>query len=187
MAKEYNVTIDQGSDFYLDIDYTDSAGVAFPLTGYTAKMQLRENTDSASAAVTLESLKATITNVSAAAGTVTYTATNSFTANQKVTITGVVPSGYNLTNVTIASANATTFTVTNAATGTYTSGGLAMASSGITITPSLGNLLVRITSTQTAALASKQYVYDLKITSPDGIVTRLIQGIAELDDQVTRA
>ena len=185
MAKEYNIVIDQGSDFYLDIDYTDASGVAFPLTGYTAKMQLRENTDSATATVTLESLKATITNVSASSGTVTYTAANSFSANQKVTITGVNPTAYNLISATVASANSTTFTVTNAATGSYLSGGT--ASSGITITPSLGNLLVRITSVQTALLTSKQYVYDLKITSADGIVTRLLQGIAEVDDQVTRA
>ena len=68
---------------------------------------------------------ATITNVTASAGTVTYTAANSFTAGNLVTITGVSPSGYNLSAQTIATASSTQFTVTNAATGTYVSGGTA--------------------------------------------------------------
>jgi phage tail sheath protein FI len=68
---------------------------------------------------------ATITNVVAASGTITYTAANSFSSGQTVTITGVTPSAYNLTNVTIASATSTYFTVVNAATGTFSSGGVA--------------------------------------------------------------
>lgn len=81
-------------------------------------------------------LTATITNVTASAGTVTYTASNSFAAGELVTITGVISStnttgapnaGYNLSNVVIASASGSQFTVTNAATGTYTSGGTATA------------------------------------------------------------
>lgn len=65
---------------------------------------------------------ADITNVVGSAGTVTYTAANSFSANDIVTITGVSPSVYNLTDVKIATANATAFTVTNSATGTFSSG-----------------------------------------------------------------
>ena len=68
---------------------------------------------------------ATITNVTAASGTITYTAANSFVQGQTVTITGVTPIAYNLTGVTIASATSTNFTVTNAATGTYSNGGTA--------------------------------------------------------------
>jgi hypothetical protein len=70
--------------------------------------------------------KAAITNVSASGGTVTYTTSSAhgFTAGRTVTISGVDPSAYNLSNVTIASTpTATSFTVTNAATGTYVSGG----------------------------------------------------------------
>lgn len=80
---------------------------------------------------------ATMTAVSASAGTITYTATHAFTAGELVTITGVISStnttgapnyGYNLSNVPIASVTGTTsFTVTNAATGTWTSGGIAVA------------------------------------------------------------
>lgn len=69
---------------------------------------------------------ATITNVSGNGTTVTYTANNSFTVGQTVTITGVVPGVYNLTNATIASRTSTQFTVTNSSTGTYQYGGLAI-------------------------------------------------------------
>ncbi len=100
---------------------------------------------------------ATITNVTAALGVVTYTAANSFVAGQTVTITGVTPAAYNLTNVTIASASSTQFTVTNAATGTYSSGG----SAGVTIpsisTPSSGAILNVLSNT---ANSYDIYLYD---------------------------
>ena len=80
---------------------------------------------------TVNLTSAAITNVTASAGTITYTATHAFTAGEIVTISGVVSStnttgalnaGYNLANVAIASVTGTTsFTVTNGATGTYTS------------------------------------------------------------------
>lgn len=90
---------------------------------------------------------ATITNVTAAAGTVTYTAVNSFVQGQVVSITGVTPSAYNLTNVTIASATGTQFTVGNAATGTYSNGGTATVavlgvSSALTLHDSIKSSLI---------------------------------------------
>jgi hypothetical protein len=69
---------------------------------------------------------AAITNVSSNGTTITYTANNSFTAGKKVSITGIVPGQYNLTNATIATASSTQFTITNSATGTYQYGGLAI-------------------------------------------------------------
>jgi len=68
---------------------------------------------------------ATITGISAAAGVITYTANNSFSAGQKVTISGVLPVAYNLTNVTIASRTSTQFTVANSTAGAFVSGGTA--------------------------------------------------------------
>lgn len=68
---------------------------------------------------------ATITNITGSGSVVTYTALNTFSANQYVTITGANPSAYNLTNAYIASASSTQFTVSNSATGTYVSGGTA--------------------------------------------------------------
>ena len=70
-------------------------------------------------------LQATITGVTASTGTITFTANNSFTAGETVTITGVNPTSYNITG-TIASASSTQFTVVNAATGSYVSGGTAV-------------------------------------------------------------
>ena len=73
------------------------------------------------------SLSATITNVVASAGTITFTTSGAhgFTAGQIVDITGVVPVGYNLTGATLATASGSTFTITNAATGTFVSCGTA--------------------------------------------------------------
>lgn len=59
--------------------------------------------------------------------------------------------------------------------------------SGITITGATGTLAIRATAAQTGALDdSAKYVYDLEITSPAGIVTRLIQGTASVSSEVTR-
>lgn len=114
MAKDYNMTIYQGADWYLDIEYKDSANNPISLTGYTAKMQFREYTNSTEAPVTLQS------------------------------------------------------------------------GSGITITAAEGKLSIHATAAQTTLLVAREYVYDLKIISSTGIVTRLIQGVAAIDDQVTR-
>lgn len=79
---------------------------------------------------TLPGKTASITNVSATGGVVTYTATNTFAAGEIVTITGVASStntlalpdtGYNLVAATILAATSSQFTITNAATGTYQS------------------------------------------------------------------
>lgn len=75
--------------------------------------------------VTEISGSATITGASISESSVTYTANNTFTAGDTVTITGVSPSQFNIHEGIIASANSTTFTIINPITGTYTSGGLA--------------------------------------------------------------
>jgi len=70
-------------------------------------------------------LPATVTSATGASGTVTYTANNTFSAGQIVSITGNSNSALNLSNQTIASTPAPTstqFSVSNAATGTGTGG-----------------------------------------------------------------
>jgi hypothetical protein len=79
---------------------------------------------------------ATITSASGNGSVVTYIATNSFTAGNIVTITGITPSIYNLTQVTIASATGAEFTVNSTVTGTYVSGGLATAK--VSVNPDIG-------------------------------------------------
>ena len=73
-------------------------------------------------------LTATITNAVQSAGVVTYTATNTFTAGQQVTITGITPTTFNVTNAVIKTATGSSFTVSGSSLGgTYASGGTATA------------------------------------------------------------
>lgn len=70
----------------------------------------------------LNALSATVTAASSNGTTVTYTANNSFSAGQVVSVTGLTTAAFNLQNVTVATASATQFTVTNSATGTAVTG-----------------------------------------------------------------
>ena len=182
MAVTYNTVIDQGADWYINFVYNQPA---------------------------------VITNIVGNGTTVTYTADNGYTASQVVSIDGVIPNVYNLQNVTIASRTASQFTVTNGATGAYISGGLAYApvnltgytaelqirslpsspdavltlntsNGGITITALTGNIEVHATATQTRNIDEGTYYYDIEITSPSGIVTRLAQGQVVISPEVTR-
>jgi hypothetical protein len=181
MAAIYNTTIDQGANWYITFIYKQPAS---------------------------------ITNVSGNGTTVTYTAVNGFAAGQTVSIDGVQPYIYNLQDVTVNTASTSQFTVTNGATGIYINGGLATApvnitsytaalqlrslpsdptavlsltsGSGITITGSTGTIAVSATAAQTGAIDEGPYFYDLEITSPTGIVTRVAQGQVVVSAQVTR-
>lgn len=53
MAGLYNVTIDQGADWFLDVTYEDPSGTPINLQGYTAALQIRSLPSSATAALTL--------------------------------------------------------------------------------------------------------------------------------------
>lgn len=69
----------------------------------------------------------TITNISANGTTITFTASNNFVPGETVSITGVTPSNYNLSNQVIIDANTTTFKISSTQTGAYQSGGTATA------------------------------------------------------------
>ena len=114
MAVSYNVTIDQGADWYLDVTYDNPNGTPVNLTSYTAALQLRSLPESATAVLSLS--------------------------------TG----------------------------------------SGITITGATGLVAISATATQTRAIDEGTYYYDLEITSPAGVVTRLVQGQAVVTPEVTR-
>jgi hypothetical protein len=73
---------------------------------------------------------ATVGSVSANGTTITYTASNAFTAGQAVRITGVNPAQFNFETAVLATAGTGDFTVTNAGTGTYVSGGTAILYQG---------------------------------------------------------
>ena len=58
--------------------------------------------------------------------------------------------------------------------------------SGITITGNTGTFACHATAAQTTDITNGRYAYDLEITSPASIVTRLVQGTIEVTPQVTR-
>jgi phage tail sheath protein FI len=87
----------------------------------TGSLVINDNTG------TTTTTTATVTAASATAGVVTYTATNTFTVGQLVTITGLSTTAFNLSNVAIATRSGSQFTVTSAATGTAVTGASATA------------------------------------------------------------
>jgi hypothetical protein len=94
---------------------------------------------------------AVVTAASASAGTVTYTAANTFIAGQTVTITGLSTSAFNLTDVLIATVSSSQFTVTNAATGTAVTGATAQAKVVISSLPGVGADYAWAATTQVAS------------------------------------
>lgn len=57
---------------------------------------------------------------------------------------------------------------------------------GIVITGNLGKIAITATATQTAAIVSGDYVFDLEIAS-GGVVSRILQGTVYVSPEVTRA
>lgn len=62
---------------------------------------------------------------------------------------------------------------------------LTSPSSGITITPLLGKLTVRMTPTQTNKLFYPKSSYDLMITDSNAVKTKLVEGFLTLSRSVT--
>ena len=115
---------------------------------------------------------ASITNVTASTGVVTYTAANNFAAGDRVTITGVTSTpanAFNLTGVQVLAATSTQFTVTNAATGTYSTGGSAFSGSVNTFALPLNNSST--STTITASIPATATVLINNLPSPATITT----------------
>ena len=110
MAILANLYIDQGTDYSITVDVTDSAGDILNLTDYTSSAQIRKTYSSSTLSASFT------TSISAAAGQVTLS----------------------------------------------------------------------LTDTQTNALESGRYVYDLIITSSGGVTTRVIEGQVVMTPGVTR-
>jgi hypothetical protein len=72
-ASIYNINIEQGATFTRTITWKDSANVAINLTGYTARMQIRERVESSTALVSLTNSSGI--TLGGAAGTVVITIT----------------------------------------------------------------------------------------------------------------
>lgn len=74
MAIIANLFIDQGTDFSVTVDVTDTDGSVLDLDGYTASAQIRKTYTSSSVSATFG------TSISAAAGQVTLTLSDTVTA-----------------------------------------------------------------------------------------------------------
>jgi hypothetical protein len=74
----YSFTIDQGSTFYLNLIYQDSAGVPVNLTGNTARMQLRRTFTSSVADLTLTTASGAIV-ITGATGNILITISDELT------------------------------------------------------------------------------------------------------------
>lgn len=61
LAGRYNITCDQGSNFSRTIDIKLPNGDPFPLTGYTARMHVRREVDSATTLIELTTANGRIT------------------------------------------------------------------------------------------------------------------------------
>lgn len=103
-----------------------------------------------------KNLTSSITEVSASGGTITYIANNTFSIGDRITITGLTTTAFNLTDVKIAYAEDYYFTVINSATGTAVdsnAGGTATIVSETTVfattktEPSSVNKNIKFTST----------------------------------------
>lgn len=79
----HNFTCNQGATFSRTITWKDSANAAYDLTGYTARMHVRETVSSANTVITLTTANSRITLGSNAAtkGQVTLTISAADTAN----------------------------------------------------------------------------------------------------------
>ena len=78
-------------------------------------------------------LTAQVTSASGNGTTVTYTAANSFTPGQWVTVTGVTPASFNISGQ-ITAATSTTFSIASTVVGTYVAGGLVVAKENTVVT-----------------------------------------------------
>lgn len=77
-AGNLDIRIDQGSVFALSLEYTDAAGVAVNLTGFTARMQVRKSATAPAPVLNLTSGSGI--TLGGAAGTIALYASDSTTA-----------------------------------------------------------------------------------------------------------
>lgn len=57
----------------------------------------------------------------------------------------------------------------------------------VTLTADTGIVTLSLSDTQTSALTAGRYVYDVELTDPDGIISRIVEGIVTVTPNVTRS
>lgn len=187
--------IDQGSDWKISINYTDSEG-ATDLTGYSANMQLRTSYDAASPALSLSTgyldvISLTSDTISVGSSTFLVNATSAFTVGARVRaaesgtpenfqeglVTAIVPNTSVTINVDLTGGS-----------GTISHWVFSSAAPGITTGLSDGtkNIFIHAKAAETEEIVPGDYVYDIELTAPNGEITRILQGRATVTPQVTR-
>ena len=109
MAIIANIFIDQGTDFSITVDVTDTSGGALNMSGYSAAAQIRKTYGSSSVSSTFST----------------------------------------------------------------------------SIAENTGQVTLSLTDTQTTALESGRYVYDLELTDAANVVSRIVEGTVTVTPQVT--
>jgi len=99
IAGIYNITMDQGAQWTLQVVYDNNNGTPFDLTGYTARMQVRPKFGSDNAVLTLSSPSSGIV-ITGATGTLELTATTAQT--------GDIPGGFYVYDLEITSGGVVT-------------------------------------------------------------------------------
>ena len=79
MAAKYDIVCDQGATFSRQLTWLDDSSSAVNLTGYTARMQVRETVESSSTLLSLTTENSRIA-LGGTAGTITLTVTAADTA-----------------------------------------------------------------------------------------------------------
>lgn len=189
-----NIIIDQGADWFTTFVYKNSDNSAINLTGYNAALQLRTSYDAPTPALSLATgylgVSSTYSDaISVGSTTFTVTKTSAFTVGQRVRAASTVsPTNFQEGAITAIVAN-TSITINVdviGGSGTFAAWTFSTAAPGIAIIPTLGEIDVHATATQTGSILAGDYVYDMELTSESGIVTRIVQGRATVRPQVTR-
>jgi hypothetical protein len=131
-----NVEVNEGFDATVTLTFTDGTDLLATsfADGSYAIRNAETTKDRVSYVKTLcvngvfdleTNLRSTITNAYGTGSAVTYTGDKVYLVGETVSITGVTPTAYNLSNQIITSVSGTSFTVANVATGGYVSGGTA--------------------------------------------------------------
>lgn len=87
LGNTFDITINQGETFQLTLTWKDSAGTAIDLTGYSARMQVRETYSSSSTIVSLT--QASGITLGGAAGTIAILISAATTAALTAPFSGV--------------------------------------------------------------------------------------------------
>lgn len=87
LGNNFDISINQGATFQLQITWKDAAGTAIDITGYTARMQVRETYSSASTIVSLTNGSGI--TLGGAAGTIAILISSATTAALTAPFSGV--------------------------------------------------------------------------------------------------